>query len=163
MVRAHCRVSQYLTALAIGLLVNACCVTGGCAKPPPPSAPTPLTAAVSEAESHLLVALNGLMSCSTDDRDCYVIVTEQESGRFVQFFGSQTDPLIVDLPTPALSRDERSRAGSLFSNLSDAAESDTGFEVNFGHDPAAAAAMGLRVLREVYLFEEHVEVELTVR
>jgi len=111
----------------------------------------------------------------TRKRGAFVIIEEQQSGKFVQFAGSTEKPLLLDLPTQTLSQAEKERAKKLFVSLGGAgleewevtdlsgapAGTQAGFQMEFGRDPDAATAVALRVLKEVYGFPENVQLVIT--
>jgi hypothetical protein len=47
----------------------------------------------------------------------FVVFNDRMSGRFVQFAGDQSQPLVLDFPLQSLSTDEQRRAASLFAKL----------------------------------------------
>ena len=60
-------------------------------------------------------ALSSLLNRTNDD--AFVIIEQLPSGKFVQFTGSATDPLYLDLPAQTLSEEEFERATQFFLEL----------------------------------------------
>lgn len=118
----------------------------------------------SEIQVKISTALQKLLQRS--NRDAFVIVNEAHSKKFVQFDGSTTESLLLDIPVQELSRDEEARAAKLFKSLGalgrqeipmvDANGQTVGtqvsYQMDFGQDAdtRAAAAVTMRVFREVF-------------
>lgn len=109
------------------------------------------------------VALRRLLERESDD--AFVIVEHAPTGKFVQFVGSSTQPLLLDLPLQPLVSVEVRRAAALFEELGVQLESwpvldqpegsvvgtQSGLQVAFERQEVAqAAALALRVFTEVY-------------
>jgi len=105
----------------------------------------------------------------------FVIVEETKSKKFVQFTGSVTGGLLLDLPIQTLAREEQERAQRLFVALGgpglekwpvfdvpggNPVGEQAGFQMDFGRDADRAATIAMRVFREVYLFSDEVDVTI---
>lgn len=100
------------------------------------------------------------------NRDAFVIVNEVHSKKFVQFDGSTTESLLLDIPVQELSKKEEARAAKLFKSLGalgrqeipmvdrdgQTAGTQVSYQMDFGRDADtdAAAAVTMRVFREVF-------------
>lgn len=107
-------------------------------------------------------ALSRLLSRT--DGNAFVILEHKASGKFVQFAGSKSEPLLLDLPRQALNSAELERAMVLFRGLgSDLEESpildrpggevigtQSGFQLKLGQDTKQAADLALRIFAEVF-------------
>lgn len=103
-----------------------------------------------------------------DNADAFVIFTDNHSGRFLQFAGSQHEDLLLDLPGQILTSEQLEIAGRLFqkrgANLEMAALLDKpggdpaglhlGFNLEFGHDYRTAARTALDLMCEIYSLDE---------
>ncbi|MHC4180737.1 MAG: TY-Chap domain-containing protein [Planctomycetota bacterium] len=124
-------------------------------------------------QDRISTALADLLNRSSDD--AFVIIEEKRTGKFVQFAGSTDGPLLLDLPTQTLTQAEQDRAQELFVSLGTPglekwavtdhtgapAGTQAGFQMEFGRDPDAAAAVAMRVFHEVYRFPDVVELVIT--
>ena len=100
-----------------------------------------------------------------DNDDAFVIFEDAASGKFVQFAGSSAQPLLLDLPSQALTAGEQERAHALFSELGsgDATHADlynkpggkvvgrqVSYQLDFGQNAERAAEATRRIFSEVY-------------
>ena len=105
----------------------------------------------------------------------FVAIDHQSTEKFVQF-DFENDEVVVDLPVPALTKDELERASALFASvgiggptvMTDEENADTGepmtittFRLGFGNDSARASAFAGRVLHEVYLLPPDAKLSVT--
>lgn len=105
----------------------------------------------------------------------FVVVDHLATEKFVQF-DFENDEVVVDLPVPALTKDELERASALFASvgiggptvMTDEENADTGepmtittFRLGFGNDSARASAFAGRVLHEVYLLPPDAKLSVT--
>ncbi len=63
----------------------------------------------------ITAALNSLLQ--RQSKDAFVIIEEAETKKFVQFLGSTTEPLTLDVPSQTLSELEFYRAVSFFQKI----------------------------------------------
>jgi hypothetical protein len=90
----------------------------------------------------------------------FVIVEEAASGRFVQFAGSASEGIEIDLPAVTLSTEEYDRATELFAALG-VPPGPEGFRMELKPDAEHAARLAVRVLREVFEVAESAELNVT--
>ncbi len=112
-----------------------------------------------KAEPRITSSLQSLLQRSGDD-EAWIIIQEEATSKFVQFAGLDGGVLLLDLPVQTLSPEEHVRAQQLLLGLAGSAETEFGFEMKISHDTEKAAGVAIRVLREVYLFEDDVELTL---
>ncbi len=107
-------------------------------------------------------ALSRLLTRTSDD--AFVIFEHEDSGKFVQFAGSASEPLLLDLPRQTLDNAELERATILFRSLGVSLEewplldkpggqvagTQSGFQVELGQDIEKAADLALRIFSEVF-------------
>jgi hypothetical protein len=88
----------------------------------------------------------------------FVVFEEAESEKFVQFSGSDEEPLVFDLPSQALDANERIQAKTMFAQMGIARQHSVDdqytYNVNFGKDVDQAAELTIRVFREIYRFPD---------
>ena len=65
--------------------------------------------------SQVTAALTSLLTRENDD--AFVIIQERQTQKFVQFTGSKTDSLMLDLPSQTLSELEFRKAAQLFEQM----------------------------------------------
>ncbi|MCC6909206.1 MAG: hypothetical protein IT430_14790 [Phycisphaerales bacterium] len=112
--------------------------------------------------TEISASLGRLLGRSTATDDCFVIIKEKSSDKFVQFSGSVEEPLLLNLPAQSLSAAERGRAEALFKTLDAQADLiEDSFYVNFDRDATAASAAAIAVFREVYQLPEEIELTIT--
>lgn len=111
-------------------------------------------------------ALKRLQTRTNDD--AFVIFEDRASQKFVQFAGSQQEPLYLDLPHQALSEEERARAEKLFHNLGTESityplydkpggqivGSQSVFSLVLGSDVERAAELTARIFAEVFVLPD---------
>lgn len=111
--------------------------------------------AIESALSRLLVRTEG---------NAFVIIEHRASGKFVQFAGSKSEPLLLDLPRQALNNAELERAIVLVRGLGADLEkwpmldrpsgevvgTESGFQLKLGQDTKQAADLALRIFAEVF-------------
>ena len=122
-------------------------------------------------QSHLATVRDSLTRLLTRPLGAFVIIEEPQSGKFVQFAGSKDEPLLLDLPSQALSPDEMTKVKSVFAELGypDPETYETAWYpgelpnilVRFGTDVDKAAEAAVAVLHRVYGLDEHTKLKLT--
>lgn len=88
-----------------------------------------------------------------DGEDAFVIFEDQRTQKFVQFAGSASEGLLLDLPFQALTDAERERATVILcgsSTQDDAEGVFAAFQVPFHQDVEAATAATMQVFLNVY-------------
>ena len=125
-------------------------------------------------QNRIKTALRALLNRRNDD--AFVIFEERDSGKFVQFAGSADQPLLLDLPSQALSAEEQQRAALLFAQLgsADATSADLydrpggqvvgrqiSYQLVFGQDCDRAAEVTSRIFKEVYRLPAEFELSVT--
>ncbi|MBN1303737.1 MAG: hypothetical protein JXA13_04815 [Anaerolineales bacterium] len=114
--------------------------------------------------SRVTEALSSLLQRKS--QDAFVIIEEKRSGKFVQFAGSASESLLLDLPFQALSEAEVEKARVLFeefgtsnpqvydpytdNSMSSASDTQTSFQVDFGSEIHRAAQACMDIFRRVY-------------
>lgn len=109
-----------------------------------------------------------------ENEDAFVIFEDAGSGKFVQFAGTATEPLLLDLPEQTLSEAEFYRAVAFFRRLGVVGDerdlldepggSAVGRQFSFNANPATveeAADLALGVFREVYGLPDDFELTVT--
>jgi len=106
----------------------------------------------------------------------FLIIEDSRSGKFVQFAGSQEDPLVLDLPCQTLSPEETTKAKAVFSDLGypgpttyqtqqfpggPPAGEQTSFMVTFEQDVGKATELAVAILHRVYGLDEKATLKLT--
>jgi hypothetical protein len=106
----------------------------------------------------------------------FVIIEETNSGKFVQFNGSEEEPLMFDLPQQALTFTEFKNAKILFKESGypspqtydvyeypggPSASTQTGFNVTFGKDVEKATLLAVAVFENIYKIDVTSELKLT--
>jgi hypothetical protein len=86
----------------------------------------------------------------------FVIVEDPGSGKFVQFAGSDSEPLLLDLPTIGLTVPQIQAAERVFG--SKAAQGSFNRECK---DPAEGAALALKALHDIFGFSADAPFTLT--
>ncbi len=103
-----------------------------------------------------------------DNADAFVIFSDNHSGRFLQFAGSQHENLLLVLPSQTLTSAQLEIASRLFqqrgANLEmtelleepdgEPAGLHFGFNLEFGHDYQTAARTALDLMCEIYSLDE---------
>jgi hypothetical protein len=98
----------------------------------------------------------------------FVIFEEKKTGKYVQFVGSATEPLLLDLPMVALSEDEKQRAPMILRQagvrgaeahplygdptLLESTGTIEVFNLVLGQDVQSAAGIACGIFQHVYLF-----------
>jgi hypothetical protein len=88
-----------------------------------------------------------------DGDDAFVIFEDQRTQKFVQFAGSSSEGLLLDLPLQALTGAERERAAVILCGGTmpdDAGGACAAFQVPFHQDVEAATAATMQVFLNVY-------------
>lgn len=126
-------------------------------------------------ESHASMVRNALTRMLNRPHGAFVIIEESKTGKFVQFTGSKTEQLLLDLPADNLSPSEMQKAKSLFigkggpgletHNLLEypggpSAGSMTIFNLYLGKDVEKATTLAVAVLHDVYGFDETAKLKL---
>lgn len=96
-------------------------------------------------EDQIRQALMGLLGRAEGS---FTIFEDTSTGKFVQFAGGASEPLMLDLPKDALEPDEHARAVEFFRPFG-AAEQKDSFQVAFARDAAHAAGVATRVFAAV--------------
>jgi hypothetical protein len=92
----------------------------------------------------------------------FVIFEEARAGKFVQFAGSRSEPLLLDLPLQALSPNELPRAFRLLAAYGALPPGEgEGFNLELGSDVARAAEIARRIFQEVYLLSADFDLKVT--
>ena len=106
----------------------------------------------------------------------FVIIEDAQSGKFVQFAGSEEEPLLLDLPSQTLSPDEMAKAKALFAELGYAGpesyqvqespggpddSEQTSFSVKFRQDVDKATELAVAILHRVYGLDGNAKLKLT--
>ena len=122
----------------------------------------------SRQEKHTLnaeIIREALIRLLSRPSGAFVIIEEPKSGKFVQFAGSEKEPLLLDLPSQTLTQDEMKKAIAVFSELGypgpetfpvqehpggPPAGEQTSFVVTFGKDVDKATELAVAVLHRVY-------------
>ncbi len=106
----------------------------------------------------------------------FVIIEDVQSGKFVQFAGSNEEPLLLDLPSQTLSPEEMKKATAVFLEMGYAGPEtyqtqafpggppsgeQTSFTVKFERDVDKATELGVAILHRVYGLDENARLELT--
>jgi hypothetical protein len=98
------------------------------------------------------------------DHRPFVVFEDAESKKFVQFSGSNEEPLVFDLPSQTLNADERIRAEKMFAQMSvkrqPSVDDHYTYNVNYGKDVDRAADLTVRVFREIYKLPEGCKLEI---
>ena len=129
-----------------------------------------------QGQSHSATVRNALTRLLTRPSGAFVIIAEPQSGKFVQFAGSEDEPLLLDLPLQTLSPDEMMRVKAVFAELGYSgpetyqteeypggppAGEQTSMNVKFGTDVDKAAELAVAVLHRVYGLDAHTKLRLT--
>ena len=112
----------------------------------------------------------------TGERYCpFVVFNAHPSGKFVQFAGYESQPLVLDLPLQSLSPEEQERAATLFGKLGisspevgevydfptgEHAGFQTSYSLEFGKDVESAISMVLDIFSSVFQLDEELILEL---
>jgi hypothetical protein len=106
----------------------------------------------------------------------FLIVEDPGSGKFVQFAGSEREPLMLDLPAQVLSSEEMARAKAVFREFGHPGPETyetrdrpggpptgtrTSFVVAFGRDVDKATELAVAVLHRIYGIREGAPLKLT--
>ena len=99
--------------------------------------------------------------------DAFVIFEDKAAGKFVQFAGSSEEPLLLDLPSQPLSKEEFARAKTFFASHGvqpkspyPSGEGPVSFNLHF-QSPDEAADTVLAIFQEVYGYSEMPELTIT--
>jgi len=111
-----------------------------------------------EQTKQLEHALEQLLECDGDD--CFVLIEEQTTRKFVQFAASSKAEIVLDLPVKSLTDEERHRAEQLFSSFR-VMHGEHGFEVLLDRDISQAVEVTSRIFNEVYLVDSHAQFTIT--
>jgi hypothetical protein len=140
-------------SIAFSLLISTAVAINGCGRVSP-------TATAEVKARHLVkTTLEKLLERSNDD--AFVVITA--SGRFVQFAGSATEPIVLDLPFQAFRPEEVQRVREMLSTVAPGrtvTESSSGFNVSFGRDVLPAVDAAMRVFHEIYQLPGGLEVSI---
>jgi hypothetical protein len=107
---------------------------------------------------------NALVRLMNNPDGEFVIASDSLSNNFIQFAGSSSESLIIDLPIQSLEPDEIKRAARLFSEYGVKRERwalldqpggkpvgiQAGFNLKVGNDTKKAVEIAMRVFKEVY-------------
>ena len=103
--------------------------------------------------------------------DAFIIIEEPSSQKFVQFAGSVNEPLIFDLPAQGLTEEELDRARVVLGeyeiemegnpmyedeSMQKVVDTQYGFSAIIGDDIDLGVELAVRVLSEIYGFDEAV-------
>lgn len=119
---------------------------------------------------------NALKDLKTrQNEDAFLIIEESKSQKFVQFAGSTEEPLIFDLPAQGLTEDELERAKAVLGEydvemegtpmyedetMQKVVDTQYGFSAVLGDNLNLAVELAVRILTEVYQFDEDVKLLL---
>ena len=110
----------------------------------------------------------------SDLDDGFVIFSDKNSGRFVQFAGSNREGLLMDFPAQSLSESELETAQAVFKEYGSSLEASPlldkpggevvdahfGFSLHFGKEIEAAARVAYYVLLTVFDLRENFELDI---
>lgn len=100
-------------------------------------------------EEAIATALENLLDRS--ESEAFVIFVDAHSGNFVQFIGSKSGPLFLDLPFTSLDEPEAARARVFFEkNGFVDVEGEEGFSVGVGRNVRAGTDLALGIFKHVY-------------
>ncbi|MDY7109306.1 MAG: hypothetical protein SYC29_11790 [Planctomycetota bacterium] len=143
------RIPQLVTA---GLLLFIA-IVGGCKQSAPPSA-------VADPQTQIAEALTRLLQRSMETSGCFVIVEDRSTNKFVQFYGSTSDPLMFDVPFVEMTPEEITRAEAFFQNRDGVTKGDLSYMMDFAREVNGAAETAIAVFREVYLIDNDLDLDL---
>lgn len=119
---------------------------------------------------------NALKDLKTrQNEDAFLIIEESKSQKFVQFAGSTEEPLMFDLPAQGLTEDELERAKAVLGEydvemegtpmyedetMQKVVDTQYGFSAVLGDNLNLAVELAVRILTEVYQFDEDVKLLL---
>jgi hypothetical protein len=105
----------------------------------------------------------------------FVVIRDRTTGKFVQFAGHKSEPLVLDLPLEALTAQEKKRARAFFSqygvhvpevgqlfdiSTGEPIETIRSYKVSFGRAIDLAVQFALEVFRIVYRLPSNLELIL---
>jgi hypothetical protein len=128
-------------------------IVGGCkqsASPPAAAAP----------QTQIAEALARLLQRSMQTSDCFVIIRDRSTNKFVQLTGSTSDPLLLDVPFPDMTPEEKTRAEAFFQDRDGVTKADFSYMMDFARDVNGAAETAIAVFREVYLIDDDLDLDL---
>lgn len=86
------------------------------------------------------------------ESDAFVIFVDAQTGNFIQFLGSKSRPLVLELPLSALSEEEVDRVSTFFASKGvEDVRGEESFSVTLGRDPARATELVLGIFADVYM------------
>ena len=106
-------------------------------------------------------ALKDLLS--RENEDAFVIFSDEQTGRFVQFAGSSHENLLLDLPIQSLLKQELKQALDMLKKYGDIEEcTETQFSLNidFSKNYVTAAKVALDIMCQVFELSKDFELEI---
>lgn len=105
-------------------------------------------------------ALKGLLS--RENEDSFVIFSDQQTKRFVQFAGSEHENLLLDLPIQSLSTQEIEQVQRIANDSFDLKVVTTSFGLNIdlGKDYKIAVKIALDIMHQVFELSRDFELEV---
>lgn len=153
-------VSTLLFILAAGWAISLWLTTSSTKAPPVSSAESKSpTADGSDHAPQIRSVLDQLLESGEGS---FVYVEVEGKRWFVQFAGSLTEPLYLDLPITQLTADESTRAEAFFASIPGSEKGNQSFGVRLSRDTAAAAKLALRTLKEVYHADPAATLKITL-
>jgi hypothetical protein len=137
--------------VAMGLLL-VIAIVGGCKQSAAPAAADPQT--------RIAEALTRLLQRSGETGDCFVIIEDRPTNKFVQFSGSSSEPIVFDVPFVEMTPEERARAEAFFQDRDGVTQGDLSYMMDFARDVNGAAETAIEVFREVYLIDDNLDLGL---
>ncbi len=151
------------TVTAVALILGVVVVAAACAQRSQVPSPKDPVFHRPAYQDQVRSALVRLLERPSEDGG-FVVIADPDSGRFVQFSGSQ-DFVEVDLPHQTLSAEDMVKTKAVFSALGYAGPKTYGeqttFQENFGKDVNKATELAVAILQQVYALEDHTVLKLT--
>ncbi len=166
------------SVLSVTSLLAAFTIAGGCSNdaPPPPEQPSGSVRASSGASGNeradsdnrarIVSALKELSQQT--EGDGFATIEVASTKQCVQFTGSASEPLVIDLPRQGASDAEWVRATTFFARLGVAPRSIPGidsmsFNFECGRDADRAADLAMSIFGEVFQLRDPYDLRITVR
>ncbi|MEX2670713.1 MAG: hypothetical protein WD294_01245 [Phycisphaeraceae bacterium] len=141
------------------LLVFAALGLTGCVESASPvTQATPMEAMVKVGDQSQFTAM--LQTLLDQPPGAFIVIEHPETQKFVQFAGSRTEGLLLDLPTHTLTTDETERARRLLQPRGatelqlgdDGKDQPSTFQLQFNRDAQAAAQLCRDIFQDIYQY-----------
>jgi len=128
-------------------------IVGGCKQSAPPPA-------AADPQTQIAEALARLLQRSMQTSDCFVIIRDRSSHKFVQFYGSTSEPLMFDVSFADMTPEEKARAEAFFKDRDGVTKAEFSYIMDFARNVNSAAETAIAVFREVYLIDDDLDLDL---